>query len=119
VRNEALDCEVYCLHAARSVKVHLMHEAHWTAIEQQLRQRPMFAPAAAPDPVALDDDEEIPPPPASVVTDANTGSDNPAPGKREAAEIAEPPAPVHARAQPGPKKKTRKPPRGGYSVNHW
>ncbi|QOR55227.1 MAG: hypothetical protein SHS37scaffold296_44 [Burkholderiales phage 68_11] len=44
VRNEALDCEVYALHAARSQKVHLLRESHWEALEQRLRQRAIFDP---------------------------------------------------------------------------
>lgn len=39
---EALDCEVYCLHAARARKVHLMKPAQWEAIERQLQQAPLF-----------------------------------------------------------------------------
>ncbi len=38
VRNEALDCEVYALHAARSLKIHLWKESHWDAREQEVRQ---------------------------------------------------------------------------------
>jgi len=38
VRNEALDCEVYALHASRSLKINLMTEAQWFAIEERLRQ---------------------------------------------------------------------------------
>lgn len=50
-RNEALDCEVYALHAARSLKTHLMRDDHWAVIAQRLRQRdlldtPPEAPAA-------------------------------------------------------------------------
>lgn len=49
-RNEALDGEVYALHAARSQKVHLLRDAHWVAIEQRLRQRNLLdAPAALPE----------------------------------------------------------------------
>jgi phage terminase large subunit GpA-like protein len=33
VRNEALDCEVYALHAARRLKTNLLQPAHWDAIE--------------------------------------------------------------------------------------
>jgi phage terminase large subunit GpA-like protein len=48
VRNEALDCEVYALHAARSVKTNLMHEAHWAGDRAALRQRTLIdAPAPA------------------------------------------------------------------------
>ena len=38
VRNEALDCEVYALHAARSLKIHLWKEDRWQAIEDKMRQ---------------------------------------------------------------------------------
>lgn len=41
-RNEALDCEVYALHAARSVKVHLMSEAHWQVEQQRVSQVSLF-----------------------------------------------------------------------------
>lgn len=37
-RNEALDCEVYALHAARSIKVNLWREERWLAEEQAMRQ---------------------------------------------------------------------------------
>jgi phage terminase large subunit GpA-like protein len=38
VRNEGLDCEVYALHASRRMKVNLMTEAQWNAIEERIRQ---------------------------------------------------------------------------------
>jgi phage terminase large subunit GpA-like protein len=50
VRNEALDCEVYALHAAMSLKLHLLKPSYWDAIDMQLRQKQMFFPA---DPVPL------------------------------------------------------------------
>jgi phage terminase large subunit GpA-like protein len=64
VRNEALDCEVYALHAARSQKVHLLRESHWEALEQRLRQRGMFDPVVTDavvvrETVAEDHDEEV------------------------------------------------------------
>lgn len=37
-RNEALDGEVYCLHAARSLKVNLWREERWAAEESAIRQ---------------------------------------------------------------------------------
>ena len=43
VRNEALDCEVYALQAAMSLKLHLLMPGHWDALEEQLRQKQMFA----------------------------------------------------------------------------
>lgn len=42
-RNEALDCEVYALHAAMSLKLHLLKPEHWDAMERSLRQKQMFA----------------------------------------------------------------------------
>ncbi len=42
VRNEALDCTVYALHAARSIKLHIMTKAKWDALEEKLTQSDMF-----------------------------------------------------------------------------
>ena len=41
-RNEALDCEVYALHAARSLKTHLLRDPEWDQMEQQLMQPTLF-----------------------------------------------------------------------------
>ncbi len=41
-RNEALDCEVYALHAARSLKTHLFAEAHWLAEQARFQQPGLF-----------------------------------------------------------------------------
>lgn len=41
-RNEALDCEVYALHAARSMKTHLLRDPEWDQLEQQLMQPTLF-----------------------------------------------------------------------------
>jgi phage terminase large subunit GpA-like protein len=38
VRNEGLDCENYSLHSARRLRINLMTETQWSAIEQRLRQ---------------------------------------------------------------------------------
>ena len=49
MRNEALDCEVYALHAARSLKIHLYKESHWAMLEDAVRQKDIFeAPSAVP-----------------------------------------------------------------------
>lgn len=42
VRNEALDCTVGALHASRSIKLHLMTDAHWDALEAKLKQNDLF-----------------------------------------------------------------------------
>lgn len=44
-RNEALDCEVYALHAARAARVHLMRPAQWDELELQLVQADLFQEA--------------------------------------------------------------------------
>lgn len=54
VRNEALDCEVYALHAARVVKVHIKKAAQWDALEAKLKQGDLLAPAM-PEPVERTD----------------------------------------------------------------
>lgn len=41
-RNEALDCEVYALHASRSCRVHVLTPAEWDALERQLTQTTLF-----------------------------------------------------------------------------
>ena len=43
-RNEVLDAEVYALHAARSLKTHLMREDDWMRIEVQLGKEPAAEP---------------------------------------------------------------------------
>ncbi|MDS4070671.1 MAG: phage terminase large subunit family protein [Candidatus Competibacter sp.] len=48
--NEALDCEVLALHAARSRKVHLLKPEQWTALARGLMQAPLFAETDAPAP---------------------------------------------------------------------
>lgn len=47
VRNEVLDAEVYALHAGRAIKVHLVREAQWLALEAHLRQRSLILGADA------------------------------------------------------------------------
>lgn len=47
VRNEGLDCEVYALHAARRLKINLMTEAQWAAIETKLLQPDLVGAALA------------------------------------------------------------------------
>ena len=72
-RNEALDAEMYALHAARSRKTHLMREEHWQAVEAALRQAPLFEPAevvqtsAQGEPVETEAPDQVPARPAAVV----------------------------------------------------
>lgn len=46
VRNEALDCEVYALHAARALKLHIRKPEQWDSLEGELKQGDLLAPAA-------------------------------------------------------------------------
>jgi phage terminase large subunit GpA-like protein len=69
VRNEGLDCEVYALHAARTIKVHIKKPDQWDALEAELMQGDLLAPAApsqAPTPApaehSADDHENTPTP---------------------------------------------------------
>lgn len=43
VRNEALDCEVYALHAARSLKTNLWKDATWSMLDASIRQGSLLA----------------------------------------------------------------------------
>jgi len=66
VRNEVLDAEIYALHAGRALKVHLMRDAHWAALETGFRQQALFAlPAVAADNEGADADTAD----SSAVTD--------------------------------------------------
>ncbi|MDX1816105.1 MAG: terminase gpA endonuclease subunit [Marinobacter sp.] len=47
VRNEGLDCEVYALHAARTIKLHIKKPDQWDALEAELMQGDLLAPAAS------------------------------------------------------------------------
>lgn len=108
VRNEALDGEVYALHAALSLKLHLLKPAHWDAMEKSLRQRQIFsAPAASTD----------------VQTPAQ--SDAEVQEVQEAQQVVEvapakpaPPAPAPLAQE---RKSKGRPQRraGGYSANNW
>jgi phage terminase large subunit GpA-like protein len=128
VRNEGLDCEVYALHAARAIKTHLMHEAHWGAIEVRMRQKslldtvvddaviepeadddadddePEAMEAGAMAEVSSEQAETLPPPVKTVV----------APATAQAA-----PAPLPAPAKPAKTKRVKARKAGGFSINNW
>jgi phage terminase large subunit GpA-like protein len=110
VRNEALDSEVYALHAARALKTHLMKDAHWTAIEARLRQRTLLAPA--------DDEsnEHSPGEPATTERDeapaSQVAADKPGAAAPETATAVHTSTPK----KPNPR---RGPPRRGGFVSNW
>jgi len=53
---EALDAEVYCLHAARSVKTNMLNESYWQGLEAQLRQMPLFVTEKPKENVTIDEE---------------------------------------------------------------
>lgn len=66
-RNEALDCEVYALHAARSLKINLWGETRWRAYEEKIRQPDIFGtmvesavPPASSTPPAVEPPQSAP-----------------------------------------------------------
>lgn len=59
VRNEALDCEVYALHAARSLKLNLLKEGHWADIENKIRQKSLLDISEPEGSDAQQDDEVV------------------------------------------------------------
>lgn len=48
--NEALDCEVYALHAARSCRTHVLRPNEWDRLEAALTQTTLFEAPAEPSP---------------------------------------------------------------------
>lgn len=49
-RNEAIDCEVMALHAARAIKLHVKPPAWWDDLEQKLKQSDLFSQQAETEP---------------------------------------------------------------------
>ncbi|WP_338847912.1 phage terminase large subunit family protein [Massilia sp. W12] len=90
-RNEALDCEVYALHAARSLKINLFKESQWLALENKIRQAEMFDQVETPAPNQEPDESQ----------------EEPAPPQQP-----KPPPPP-------PQKKQRQPRQRGWSANSW
>ncbi|MET3134622.1 phage terminase large subunit GpA-like protein [Oxalobacteraceae bacterium GrIS 1.11] len=104
MRNEALDCEVYALHAAMSLKLHLLKPSHWDAIEGQLRQKQIFndAPVSAP-PAQEQEPEASDAAPAGANLVQTSAQARPAPPP-----APKPPAKVKPRSRVG-----------GYSASKW
>lgn len=117
VRNEALDGEVYALHAARSRKTHLMSEAHWAAIENRLRQRSLLAEdvdledAVAGLPTHEDGPEAEMPSPQPLPAQLSTPAVE-APRTQPQPPPSRPPA-VRKKARPGPAAPKR------FSIGSW
>lgn len=111
-RNEALDCEVYALHAAMSLKLHLMKPAQWDAIESYLRQRQIFSEPATVPALEANEDDQMVAAEAIVIESVSTV-------QTSAQAVQAPPA---ASASPPPKPTAKAKPRsriGGYSASKW
>lgn len=106
-RNEALDCEVYALHAARSLRIDIFTESRWQAEEQRIRQPHLFVAPASTE-VSVDEREPPETEPAEVAVEA---------AAEEPAEHTPAPLPVQPVApivrQAGPAR------RSGFAVNRW
>lgn len=130
VRNEALDCENYALHAARSLKTNLMRESHWAAIEERLLQRSLLDPVIE-DAVIVNEEpaaealahgataeegsaaEEALPPPAEPMT--RTAPPAPAPVAPRPSKPAPPPAAKRTKRKvSGGGGRS-----GGFSIKNW
>lgn len=127
VRNEALDCEVYALHAARSLKTNLMREAHWAAFEVRVRQRTLLAPEVEEE-MRADPSDEIPDtdhqgsheaetlPPVPAADADLTGPDTQTQVPRtHTPPPAKPPSTVPTKARSSRVKKRG----GGFAINNW
>jgi len=123
-RNEALDCEVYALHAARSLRIDIFTESKWREIERGLLQRNLFAP---PEPEAEEKSEAT----AGAIADLDSSEslasvDAPSSIERDedkpTAEAVQPGTPVQTPAllpvQPKPRAPAQRR-RSGFSVGRW
>jgi phage terminase large subunit GpA-like protein len=86
VRNEALDCEVYALHAVRSLKTNLWKDSHWDQQEQSLRQVDLLS---------TQDTSNV-----ATADNISTATASDAPEKQTAAPITQPKKPVGLFNQP-------------------
>jgi len=103
-RNEGLDCEVYALHAARSMKLNLWRDDRWSAEEAAIKQ-----PA-----LGFEEDQAAPVvPPQSAPLAATDDEDNPAPA---AVQTPAPTVQVPARRPASP---AGMPKKGGWSAKKW
>lgn len=102
-RNEALDCEVYALHAARAVKTHMLTEGQWADIERRVVQANLFGDADEA-PTTLSDP---PPDPAETAPSAPPVQDE-APEPAHPAESGV--SHIQAQRRPPPKR------RGGFAT---
>lgn len=86
VRNEVLDCEILCLHAARSQSSHTRKPVQWQALEAELAQQLLIdAPASV-----ADDDADLRAPIGAADPDDATDDDDATPGSGGQPNTAQP-----------------------------
>jgi phage terminase large subunit GpA-like protein len=111
-RNEGLDCEVYALHAARSLKLHLWRDDRWAAEEEVITQPGLFndVPAAVVPQAAVPESAEV-----QASEQAEAQATAPAAAEEEPVMPRSAPAPVRV-SKPTPAALPR---RGGWSAKSW
>lgn len=112
-RNEGLDCEVYAMHAARSLKLHLWRDDRWAAEEEAITQPGLFSdlPAAVVPQAAVPESAEVQAP-----EQAEAQAPAPAAAGEEPAAMPRPaPTPVRV-SKPTPAALPR---RSGWSAKSW
>lgn len=117
-RNEALDCEVYALHAARSLKLNLFREERWNNEEAAIRQPTLGFEDTTPKAVI----------PAAARQVVDNPPQQEGESKPSAVEVQTPaPPPPAPAAAPEPRKVTTRPvgsaggfrPSSGYGIKKW
>jgi phage terminase large subunit GpA-like protein len=104
VHNEGLDTKIYAFHAARSLKLNLLRESGWRALETAVRQRTLIQPEPESDPTVST--------PAEIEDAPNTefGKDKTELGIPDKQVTVQKPV---QRPRPGPQRP------GGFSVTRW
>ena len=114
-RNEALDCEVYALHAARSLKTNLLRDAHWAAFEARIRQRTLIdAPEAMP--LVNPEEPVVGIPRSPEATDEAMASPVASVGQETEQKPVQTPVRNEPKRKPPPRRSN---PHGGFSIGTW
>ena len=117
VRNEALDCEVYALHAARSLKTNLLKESAWSMLEASIRQRTLAISEPEKTPESADVEADVAE--AAPLGDGLAGPDHRASGPSVNGP-ATPHNPPASSTRPRPASQAgRVPARSGFNANRW
>jgi phage terminase large subunit GpA-like protein len=119
-RNEALDCEVYALHAARSLKINLWRAERWEVEEEAINQPALFGEtvqrAQLPGSV-VQAAEETTPSEAGAGDGPKEGADNPGSGEPET--VVQTPARARQPAKPPAKQQPMRDRMTGWSAKNW